>query len=189
MDLGAGREWFSERRWVSAPQNGASATVTPLDVPPVTLGSILRGTWPTEVGERPGTIFSCVMNNCWIANSRPEQGGHFRFRYVVMRARSTRGAHLSWLGWEETTPLEIWKPAQDGTGTTLRFLDLGGATRTVSLQSPLVNLQQAWRTDAVEKNQNQLSLHGSDGFQFTVHPDEIVSVRIFGKSGMQMPIR
>ena len=98
-------------------------------------------------------------------------------------------------GWEEMTPLETWKPAQDGTGTTPRLLDLGGdlggAIRTESLQSPSVLLQQAW---PVERNQNRLSLLGSDGFQFTVYPDAIVSVRIFGvrifgKAGMQMSIR
>jgi len=81
--------------------------------------------------------------------------------------------------------LDTWKPAEDGKGTILRFLDLGGATRTVTAQTPLLQLQQAWRTDAVERNQAPLSLSGTHGFQFTVHPHEIVTVRIVARNAMQ----
>jgi alpha-mannosidase len=81
--------------------------------------------------------------------------------------------------------LETWKPAEDGNGTVLRFLDLGGTTRTVTAQTPLLHLQQAWQTDAVERNRNPLSLIGSSGFQFTMHPHEIVTVRIAGTDAMQ----
>ncbi|HET9086337.1 MAG TPA: polysaccharide lyase family protein [Acidobacteriaceae bacterium] len=77
--------------------------------------------------------------------------------------------------------LEAWKPAEDGKGTILRFLDLGGATRTVAVQTPLLRLRQAWQTDSVERNQNQLNLTGNTGFQFTIHPHEIVTVRVQGK--------
>ncbi len=84
--------------------------------------------------------------------------------------------------------LDTWKPAEDGKGTILRFLDLDGATRTVTAQTPLLQLQQAWRTDAVERNQAPLSLSGTHGFQFTVHPHEIVTVRILTKDAMQAPM-
>ena len=36
-----------------------------------------------QFGQRPGTIFSYVMNNYWDTNYRGGQGGHFRFRYVI----------------------------------------------------------------------------------------------------------
>ena len=222
MYPGAGHEWFSVQHWVSAQQNGVSATVMPLDVPLVTLGDINRGAWPTQFGERTGTIFSYVMNNYWFTNYRAGQGGHFRFRYVVTSAPSTDPTELSRLGWEEMTPLEkdevtsqdkaqnlprpldgkqdsflqvndanllldTWKPAEDGKGTILRFLDLGGATRTVTVEIPLFDLQQAWQTDAVERNEKPLSLVGSKGFEFTIHPHEIVTVRLIGKDAMQAP--
>jgi alpha-mannosidase len=74
--------------------------------------------------------------------------------------------------------LTAWKPAEDGRGTILRFLDTGGTTRTVSIETPLLPLQQAWRTDAVERDRSQLSLSGPHGFQFTVHPHQIVTVRL-----------
>ena len=56
--------------------------------------------------------------------------------------------------------LEAWKPAEDGNGTILRFLDFGNTTRTVSVQTPLLKIDQAWQTDAVERNGKQLSLPG-----------------------------
>ena len=62
--------------------------------------------------------------------------------------------------------------------TILRFLDLGGATRTITVETPLWQLQQVWQTDAVERDQAQLSLPGAHQFQFTVHPHEIVAVRL-----------
>lgn len=223
MYPGAGHEWFSVQHWVSVQQNGVSVTVMPLDVPLVTLGDINRGTWPTQFGERTGTIFSYAMNNYWFTNYRAGQGGDFRFRYVITSAPSTDSSALSRLGWEEMTPLEkdevtsqdkaqnpprpldgkqgsflnvndanilleTWKPAEDGKGTILRFLDLGGAARTVTVQTPLLQLQHVWRTSAVEADQKTLSLIGSKGFQFDIHPHEIVTIRAVGKDVLQAPV-
>ncbi len=76
--------------------------------------------------------------------------------------------------------LTAWKPAEDGNGTILRFLDLGGSTRTVTVETPSLTVSHAWRTDAVERDQQELPPAGSRGFQFTVHPHEIVTVRVAG---------
>jgi hypothetical protein len=222
MYPGAGLEWFSVQHWVSVEQDGISATVMPLDASLVTLGDINRGAWPTQFGQRRGTIFSYVMNNYWDTNYRGGQGGHFRFRYVITSDSSINSAQLSRMGWEETTPLEkdivtsqdkalnvprplngkqdgflniddpdllleAWKPSEDGNGTILRFLDLRGETRTVTVQTSLLKLNQAWQTDAVERNQKPLSLQGTQGFQFTIHPYEIVTVRIVGEDLLPAP--
>ncbi|MHB8391449.1 MAG: glycoside hydrolase family 38 N-terminal domain-containing protein, partial [Acidobacteriaceae bacterium] len=220
MYPGAGHEWFSVQHWVSAQQNGVSTTIMPLDASLVTLGDINRGVWPDHFGQRPGNIFSYVMNNYWDTNYRAGQGGHFRFRYVITSAPATDAAQLSQMGWEEMTPLEedeitsqdkaldtpgplngnhesflkvddpalvlgAWKPAEDGNGTILRFIDLGGAARTVTVEAPLFDLQKAFQTDAVERNQTPLTLSGTHAFQITVHPHEIVTVRLIGKDAMQ----
>jgi alpha-mannosidase len=222
MYAGAGHEWFSVQHWISAQQDGLSATLMPLDASLVTLGDINRGDWPTEFGKRTGTIFSYVMNNYWFTNYRAGQGGHFQFRYVVTSAPSTDATRLSHMGWEEMTPLETdevtsqdkalnqprpldgkqgsfldvqdpsllletWKPAEDGNGTILRFLDLGGAVRDVTVHTSLLQIDQAWQTDAVERNGKALSLAGSDGFQFTVHPHEIVTVRLVSHDLLKAP--
>jgi len=75
---------------------------------------------------------------------------------------------------------ETWKSAEDGNGTILRFLDLGGDQRTVTVHVPLLHLEEAWQTNAVEKDEEKLSLSGDDAFSFTIHPHEIASIRIRG---------
>jgi alpha-mannosidase len=222
MYPGAGHEWFSVQHWVAVQQDGVSGTVMPLDTPLMTLGDINRGAWPTEFGQRPGTIFSYAMNNYWHTNYRAAQGGHFQFRYVVTSAASTDPAALSRMGWEEVTPLEedeirsqdkaldlprpldgkqasfmtvddpdllleTWKPAEDGDGTVVRFLDLGGKPRTVTVSTPLLALDKATEADAVERNQKSLPLQRSHGFQIDVHPHEIVTVRLTGKQVLSAP--
>ena len=106
MYPGAGREWFSVQHWVSVEQDGVAATVMPLDASLATLGDINRGAWPTEFGQRAGSVFSYVMNNYWHTNYRAEQGGPFRFRYIITSAAQTDAPSLSRMGWEEATPLE-----------------------------------------------------------------------------------
>ena len=74
--------------------------------------------------------------------------------------------------------LETWKTAEDGNGTIIRFLDLGGPERSVTVRSPWLELQKVWQTDAVERNQAPLSLPDRRSFQFMIHPHEIVTVRL-----------
>ena len=233
MYAGAGVEWFSVQHWISV-QDGVSGTVMPLDAPLVTLGDINRGEWPETFGNRPGTVFSYIMNNYWNTNYQAGQGGHFTFRYVVTSASSTDASGLSRMGWDEVTPLETdmvtsqdkavsqtseddmegqppvtgalanagaaqslngkqqafldvedpnvlletWKPAQDGNGTIMRFLDLGGAERTVTVRMPNRHPDHVSQTDDLERGETPLSLVGTDGFQFTMHPHGIVTIRV-----------
>jgi alpha-mannosidase len=216
MYPGAGHEWFSVQHWVSVQQDGVSATVMPLDASLVTLGDINRGEWPTSFGERPGNIFSYAMNNYWHTNYRAEQGGHFRFRYVITSASQTDAPALSRMAWQETTPLEenqirsqdkaldrprplhanegsllsvddpdllldTWKPAEDGNGTILRFIDLGGMPRTVTVGVPLIALEKVITTDAVERDQKLISGSSSHSFKFEVRPHQIITLRLIGK--------
>lgn len=236
MYPGAGHEWFSVQHWVAVQQNGISGTVMPLDAALVTLGDINRGQWPEQFGNRPGAIFSYVMNNYWDTNYRAGQGGQLKFRYIVTSASTTDPAALSRMGWSEATPfaadvvstqdkgigpslvdgkmkypdsediaktlrihpalsttgqsflkmedpdvvLDTWKAAEDGKGTILRFIDLGGAARTVSVETPPLHLSAAWLADSVERDQKQLPLQGADEFSFPIRPHQIVTVRLIG---------
>jgi len=83
--------------------------------------------------------------------------------------------------------LEAWKAAEDGDGTILRFPDLGRTERTVAVQIPLVDMKTATQTDAVERNASPLSLEGPHGLKFTIHHNEIATVRVTGSTGMQKP--
>jgi alpha-mannosidase len=76
--------------------------------------------------------------------------------------------------------LETWKPAEDGNGTILRFLDFGGTERTVSVQIPWLRLDHVWQTDALERGQESLPTGEDDQFHFTIHPHEIVTIRAVG---------
>jgi alpha-mannosidase len=103
---GGCREWFTVQQWVAAQQGGVAAAIVPVDAPLVSLGDVVRGTWPTEFGERRGTIFSYLMNNYWDVNFVAGQGGDFTFRYVVTSGSALEPAALTRLGWEALTPLE-----------------------------------------------------------------------------------
>jgi hypothetical protein len=87
--------------------------------------------------------------------------------------------------------LDTWKPAEDRKGTILRFLDLGGGTRAVAVRLPSFHLISAWQTDAVERDQNQLPVEDDHEFRITIHPHEIVTVRIAtaGPRDASAPIR
>ena len=104
---GAGKEWFSVQHWVAADEGGVSVALVPVDASLVCLGDIFRATWPKRFGQRPGTIFSYVMNNYWNTNYAAGQGGDFTFRYVLASGHQMTPAALSRLGWEEMTPAEI----------------------------------------------------------------------------------
>jgi alpha-mannosidase len=210
---GADKEWFSVQHWISVQEDGVSATVMPLDASLVTLGDINRGEWPTDFGQRPGNIFSYVMNNYWHTNYRAAQGGHFRFRYVVTSATQTDAPTLSRMAWEESTPMEedqirsqdkaldlprplngsqgsflsiddpdllldTWKPAEDGNGTILRLIDLGGRSRTVTINVPLVSIAKISSTDAVERDQKPIVPDGPHTFKIVVQPHQIITIRL-----------
>ncbi|WP_158750942.1 polysaccharide lyase family protein [Acidobacterium sp. S8] len=83
--------------------------------------------------------------------------------------------------------LDTWKPAEDGDGTILRLIDLGGATRTVSVKTPLLAIHKVWETDAVERNQKELTARDQNGFKVEVHPHEIVTIRLSGDPLLRAP--
>jgi len=185
----------------------------------VALGDIFRGAWPEKFGQRPGTIFSYVMNNYWDTNYAAGQGGDFTFRYVLTSGDHLPPAALSRLGWEEMTPAEVdqitsqdkslntpraldaaqgsfvqvdqpnvalvtWKVAEDGDGTVLRFLEIGGQANTVEVQTPRLDVKTAWSSDALERKQAVLET-SAHGFRFSVKPFQIVTVRLEGTGNVK----
>lgn len=216
---GAGKEWFSVQHWVATEQGGVTAALVPVDAPLITLGDIARGTWPEEFGQRPGTIFSYVMNNYYFTNYAAGQGGDFTFRYVLSSGNHLQPGSLSRLGREDMSPLEVdritpqdkaisapwpldaaqgsflhvdqpdavlvtWKMAEDGNGTILRFLEVAGKASSVDVQTPLLSVKAAWMCDALERNQQSLSV-SPHGFQFSMRPFQIVTVRLEGATRLE----
>ena len=216
---GAGKEWFSAQLWVAAEEGGVSVALVPVDASLVCLGDIFRAAWPLQFGQRPGTIFSYVMNNYWDTNYAAGQGGDFTFRYVLTSGDHLPATSLSRFGWEEMTPAEVdqitsqdkaldtprpldaaqgsfvqvdqpnvvlvtWKIAEDGDGTILRFLEVGGQANTVDVQTPRLDVKSAWTSDALERKQTALET-SAHGFRFSVKPYQIVTVRLEGTGNVR----
>lgn len=73
--------------------------------------------------------------------------------------------------------VEDWKAAEDGNGSIVRLLEVGGQSAVARLTFPLFHLQQVWLADAVEENQSSLSLEGNS-VEVPVKPHQIVTLRV-----------
>lgn len=101
---------------------------------------------------------------------------------AVEASRPLDGKAASFLTIDDSSLLlETWKPAEDGNGTILRLLDLGGSVRNVTFTTHLLTLERAFQTDAVERNQKPLPLQNSGGLTIEIHPHEILTIRLEGK--------
>jgi hypothetical protein len=80
--------------------------------------------------------------------------------------------------------LVTWKMAEDGDGTILRFLETAGQSSTLSVEFPLLNVESALTCNALEQNQQPLSV-SPHGFGFSVKPFQIVTVRIKGVAAVR----
>jgi hypothetical protein len=104
---GAGKEWFSVQHWVEAREGDSSVVIVPVDAPLITLGDIVRGSWPKDYTERSGDLFSYAMNNYYFTNWPASQSGDFTFRYILTSGRDPGLVTLGQLGRAEMTPLEL----------------------------------------------------------------------------------
>jgi alpha-mannosidase len=84
--------------------------------------------------------------------------------------------------------LLTWKRAEDGQGTILRFLEIGGQTARAEVTIPVLDVQSAWQSNAVEANQKELPLTGNHGFAFEIKPHQIVTVRVKGTPALPTPV-
>jgi alpha-mannosidase len=80
--------------------------------------------------------------------------------------------------------LVTWKRAEDGDGTVLRFVEVGGKETTAEVQVPLLNVRSAWRCDAFERKQEAVST-SAHGFKFSAKPFQIVTVRLEGEPALK----
>ena len=84
--------------------------------------------------------------------------------------------------------VQAWKPAENGKGTILRLLDLGGKERRVTVRTPLLNLTKVIQTDAVERNHSEVALSDAHSLRINVYPHEIITLRLIGSSVLSPPI-
>jgi alpha-mannosidase len=77
--------------------------------------------------------------------------------------------------------LDTWKPAEDGNGTILRLIDLGGEARTVTITVPLISIGKVMMTDAVERDQKPVAAEDGHSFRVGVKPNQIITIRLAAK--------
>lgn len=74
--------------------------------------------------------------------------------------------------------VDTWKPAEDGVGTILRLIDLGGSPRTVTIRVPSLSLGKVFRTDSVERNQKPITPDGPHTVRIPLLPHQIMTLRL-----------
>ncbi|HEY6491176.1 MAG: polysaccharide lyase family protein [Terracidiphilus sp.] len=95
--------------------------------------------------------------------------------------RSLDGNQTSFLSIDDPdVVLDTWKPAEDGQGTIVRLIELGGPTRDVQLTIPQLRIQEAFETDAVERNLRSLTPESAHALKVSVKPHQILTLRIVG---------
>jgi alpha-mannosidase len=81
--------------------------------------------------------------------------------------------------------LVTWKRAEDEQGTILRFVEVDGKPGVVNVEVPILNLQNGWICNAMEKNQQPLAVSGHS-LHFPVKPFEIVTIRVQGTTALKL---
>ena len=99
------RDWFPVQRWLAASDGEATAVLSPLDTPLVTLGGMTAGSWLRELSLKKASVFAYVMNNYWHTNYKASQGGRhlFRFSITSMTGAFSKSQSLA-RGWEMFCP-------------------------------------------------------------------------------------
>ncbi|HEX8292777.1 MAG TPA: glycoside hydrolase family 38 C-terminal domain-containing protein, partial [Pyrinomonadaceae bacterium] len=78
--------------------------------------------------------------------------------------------------------LSAWKQAEDGKGTVMRFIDLGGRPGVVSARGPLLDNSAAAQCNAVEVCGAPVK-GGAGGLSFEMRPNQIYTLRVNGAGG------
>jgi len=82
--------------------------------------------------------------------------------------------------------VENWKAANDGEGTIIRLLEVGGESANAQLSFPLFHLEHAWLDNAAEENQKEIPVTGSS-VDISLKPHEIFTLRIVASSKNKVP--
>ena len=136
------RDWYAVQRWLAASDGKATAVLSPLDSPLVTLGGLTASTWPRQLSLKRAHVFAYVMNNYWHTNYKATQGGREVFRFSLTSARGgfvKRDAVAR--GWEMFSP-----PVAQSGGGPLKPVLSASATSLVGIEPaslPLMALKQA----------------------------------------------
>jgi hypothetical protein len=182
---GACRDWYCHTHWVHLTEGARGVLWSGRDTPLVTLNDLFRGAWRRRI-EPDGTLFAWALHNYWHTNYPGSQGGDFVLRFRLSLLPPGDAAEPVRRGWAACEPPYVSapfdntatgpllardralvlsdpgamvigaKPADDGEGTILKVLDVGGAARRISVWPAAHRFQLARRCDLVEMNGDPL---------------------------------
>jgi alpha-mannosidase len=119
----------------------------------------------------------------WEESTPPEQDQIRSQDKALDLPRPLNGNEASFLTIDDPDLLlDTWKPAEDGKGTILRFIDLGGEPRTVTIHTPLLSISKIIATDAVERDQKPIVPEDVHTFKMAVRAHQILTVRLIFQS-------
>jgi hypothetical protein len=106
------RDWYAVQHWVKLSGDDLDIIWTPLEAPLVQFGDLNTNRWLTRLPLENGTLFSFVMCNYWMTNTRPSQGGEMTFRYsFTSEKRAADDVSATHFGWNQIAPLIVAGPA------------------------------------------------------------------------------
>jgi alpha-mannosidase len=73
--------------------------------------------------------------------------------------------------------LLTWKGAEDGDGTVLRLQESGGKASQVTISSPFLSFEQAWRCSVLEENQTAIPTENGR-FSVSLQPFQTLTIRV-----------
>ena len=115
----------------------------------------------------------------WEESTPPEQDQIRSQDKALDLPRPLNGNEASFLTIDDPDLLlDTWKPAEDGKGTILRFIDLGGEPRTVAIHTPLLSIGKIVAADAIERDQKPIVPGDEHTFRIAVRTHEILTIRL-----------
>jgi hypothetical protein len=105
------RDWYAIQHWVTISDGAADIVWTPLEAPLVQFGGIHTVEWQKKLPLENGSLYSFVMSNYWMTNTRPSQGGDMTFRYSFTSQRHTSDdVPATRFGWDQMSPFIVVGP-------------------------------------------------------------------------------
>ncbi|GHO42044.1 glycosyl hydrolase-related protein [Ktedonospora formicarum] len=180
---GVCRDWVTVDRCVCVYDEDRGVALACPDAPMVQVGDFNFGKEQNTIARNPHPLLlAWPMNNYWDTNFRAAQPGIVSFTYNLStfqrftpaqaQAAGMRAANAvvvapvinceaqeagQWIRVEgaEVVLFDV-KPAENGNGILLRLHNPGHASADVRINFPIASIQQAWRTDALEDNKEEL---------------------------------
>jgi len=205
---GSAKDWYCIQKWMDIYDNNTDITWTPIEAPLVQLGEINTGRWLDKLEIKSATIISYLLNNYWITNTPPNQGGKLWFNYQFTSNNDTFDpVRSNKFGWDALNPIETYfdsgiitkksesmggliadvpenvfimglKKSEIDNGIILRLLEVSGRGSEFYLEFCNNNIKEAYEVSPVEDFISKLEFN-KQGVKLMVKPYELKTIKIY----------